>query len=574
MVSQRIRSVCVVSIALLAWLWPSHAAADVQVWLDPDSIEEGDNTELHIRTNSVQSAPEIDLTSLGDDVEVISNSSNSQLRSIAGRVESWTIRTLTLRPRRTGDISIGPITIGDEVVDALRLRVAPLSQAVRSAIDNTLFFETTLLEDSVYVQAQATYIRKLYYAEGAQLYGDLPGAPEVDAALVVALPEVSPYRETRSGRSYGVLEQRYAIFPEQPGTLTVGGASVTGSIVLRETGRARRRGIVVNADEVSIDVLGVPASYPADAPWFPAQAVRLEQRWDAEIDAMMVGTPVTRRITVSAENATSSLIPPIDTPLGDLAARSYDEAPQLTESAAGTDVIGAREQRTSIVPTASGSSTLPAIEVTWFDTESEQTRIARIAPQALLVLPDPTAPAVPVQDSDSPETLTPADVVGGNNARPWPWILATAMACIGWLLTTILLLRRRARQDTTASSSSDAARKRAPQTVETTRQIEKKMHAAAKSQDLQALRRSLDLWLLDQFGSSLPEATRQWRKDPIAAKALDDLDAVLYSPSGQGELESTRAAAIADSVLAATEKTRASAKASADSTALPGLFAS
>lgn len=560
--------VCAIGFAVFC---QTAAVAELQVWLDPESIEEGDNAELNIRINNVQNAPEVDLDSLGPDVEVISNSSNSQLRSINGRVETWTIRTLTLRPLRTGTITVGPITVGSEVTSALTLKVAPLSSTVRSAIDATLFFETALLEDSVYVQSQATYIRKLFYAEGAQLYGDLPSAPAVEAALVVALPEVSPYRESRNGKSYGVLEQRYAIFPEKPGQLTVSGASVTGSIVLRENGRARRRGIVVKAEAVSIDVNAVPAGYPADQPWFPAHSVRLEQRWDADVDAMMVGTPVTRNIIVSAENATASLIPPVATPLGELSARAYNEAPALTESAAGTSVIGAREQRTSIVPTASGTSTLPAVEVTWFDTANEQIKVARLAPQTLLVIPDPTAP-----QTDLPATLEPIGQTQLADNDPtgmthWPWVLATLLACIGWLLTTVYLLRRRA-PTASATPGSPTNENQYLHPGSNARQLEKQLRSAAKSEDLPALRRLLDQWLLQHFGTSLPRATCQWRARPGAAAALDSLDSALYAR--HDENASLKAAAIAQAVLNAIEASE-TAGLEGDSTAnaLPDLYA-
>lgn len=560
--------------ALALMLCQVTVAAEIQVWLDPESIEEGDSAELNIRVNDVQSAPEIDLSSIGSDVEIVSNITNSQLRSINGRVETWTTRTLTLRPLRTGAISIGPISMGNEVTKPLILNVAPLSSAVRAAIDETLFFETALLEDSVYVQSQATYVRKLYYAEGAQLYGDLPGAPNVEQALVVALPEVSPYRENRNSRSYGVLEQRYAVFPEKPGQLTIEGASVTGSIVLRERGRSRRRGIVVTAEEVSIPIKGVPAGYPDDEPWFPARSVRLEQRWDADVDSMMVGTPVTRSLVVSAENATASLIPPVSASLGDLRARAYDEAPTLTESAAGTDVIGAREQRTSIVPTASGTNILPAVEVTWFDTEAEQVKVARLAAQTLLIVPDPTAPEEvenkAVAPMQSPQLTASRNTIDGRV----PWMLATLLACVGWLLTSLYLLRTRPAHDSiedrsiTDASSPARASNNQPNTAKT---LHKRLRAAARSGDLQALRRLLDQWLIGFFDESLPDATLCWRAQPHAATALDRLDAALYARADDNRTDDS--AKVAQAVLAAVEATSARGPVSAtDSTDLPGLY--
>ena len=73
-----------------------------------------------------------------------------------------------------------------------------------------------------------------------------------------------------------MIEQRFAIFPERSGDLTIPPATVTGSVRLPDTGR--RIGVDVSSDTLKITVLPIPAEYPRDAPWLPANDVEIAGR--------------------------------------------------------------------------------------------------------------------------------------------------------------------------------------------------------------------------------------------------------------------------------------------------------
>lgn len=528
----------------LASITAIPAQAELTAWLDPERIEEGENTELTIRISDSQSLPDIDLSALERDFNVVGNRTNSQLRSINGRVEASAVRVVTLRPKRTGSLVVPRLQVGSERTPALTLRVDALGASVRAAINDTLFFDVRVLETEPFVQSQITYIRKLYYAEGTQLYGDLPATPAIDDALVIDLPEVSPYRESRDGRSYGVLEQRFAIFAERAGELTVPGQSVTGSVVVTENGRTRRRGVQVSAPAVTVEVRGVPASYPSDAPWLAATDVRLLDQWDS--DVISVGTPVRRTLTLTATGATSSLLPEVDVPAGDLDARIYPEPADLNERVNGSTVVGSRVEARSIVPGRSGRAEMPAVSVVWFDTVSEQVRTATVPARRLFIAPDPLAgpQADATEQATRAEETPERDSPALSSRRDGFWIWATLLALLGWAVTTALLIRRRpaaraARGDSVSRNrdGANAARRR--------------LERAARGGDLGEIQTALNHWLTEHYQCGLATAKRRFIGNVDRREALEALGAALYRAGAKSGSNPTIGRQVWDAAMSA-----------------------
>jgi hypothetical protein len=110
--------------------------------------------------------------------------------------------------------------------------VKELDPQLRRAIAQTVFFETAYTPKQVYVQSQIVVTRRLFYVNGAQLYGDMPNTPEIPGAMVKLLGESEHSTAVRDGRQYGMIEQRFAVFPERSGDLTIPAATVTGSVRL------------------------------------------------------------------------------------------------------------------------------------------------------------------------------------------------------------------------------------------------------------------------------------------------------------------------------------------------------
>lgn len=372
---------------LLSLLCTAAASANVRTFVDPKALDETETLRLTLRLEGSRSAEAPDLSGLDADFEVLGNSSSSQYRSINGQVQSWVEYQITLRPRRTGTLTIPALDLGGFKSDPTTIEVRALDPVLRQEIDRMVFFETEVSPNPVYVQAELIFVRRLFYSTsgGVQMYSDLPGAPELEDAVVIPLEDARSYSERRNDIDYGVVEQRFAIYPERSGTITIPPVALTSSVRVLKNGRMRRSGIRVASEPVSVEVLPIPSEYPAAAPWLPATRVTLTQTIDPR-SGIETGTPFIHTVRIEVQGNVSSAITPVassdDAELRN-ALRAYPEAPVTTDQVRSGTNVGKREQRTSLLPVQPGSIALPALEIAWWDTAASVVRTSRTGAIAL-----------------------------------------------------------------------------------------------------------------------------------------------------------------------------------------------
>ena len=334
------------------------ALAAVSAQLSAQIIDELESVRLVLRASDTRQTETLDLSVLEQDFHVISQNTSSQYRFINGREQSWVDYQITLQPKRTGTLTIPRITVGRDQTPTLTLTVRPLAAQTRKKIASLVFFENELSHETVYVQAQIVLTRRLLYSAGVQLYSDLPGAPDIANAVVLTLGETAAGTVQRNGQTYGSVEQRYAIFPEASGTLSIPGISVTASVRLVEGGRVSRKGVPVGTDTAIVEVLPVPDSYPANAPWIPAEEVVLHQTLEPTAQ-VSVGDTLTHELLVHIKGNVGSIAPPLALGVADQEFRQYPEGPVINDDTNGRSVSGSRLQTTSLVPLTPGRLDLP-----------------------------------------------------------------------------------------------------------------------------------------------------------------------------------------------------------------------
>lgn len=421
------------TLALALALTPTADAA-LQAQLSETVVEENETVDLTIIGTGSKREASPDLSALENDFEILGTNRSSQFSSINGRVEAWVEYRYQLRPKRTGTLTIGPITVAGETTAPLMLTVRPLDPSVRETVKELVFFEASLDPEPVYVQAQVILTRRFFYARGVQLYTDLPDAPAIEGAVVLPLGETQSTTTRRDGRTYGVVQQQYAIFPQASGTLLIPGESVSASVLLTSNGRTRRRGVQVATQETRVEVLPIPAIYPKDAAWLPARSVELIDQWQPTGGALEVGEPARRRIVVKATGLIGSAIGPVVVDHPETLMRSYPEAPELSDDPKGDNVVGLRIQDYALLPTDPGALTLPAVSVTWWDTINAEVRTTYADAQPLAItgtavtepasLPaDPEQPVQPAQPEAPDPTTQPEPL-----RIPWLWLVALALS--------------------------------------------------------------------------------------------------------------------------------------------------
>jgi hypothetical protein len=446
-------ALCALFVLLVAaYSVPAAADATISAHVEPEIVDELETVRLVIRVSGVTPGS-IDVAPLAADFEVLGTQTFNQYRSINGAVESWVEYHIALRPLRAGKLTIPPLAFDDATSKPLTLVVRPVDPALRRAIDRMVFFEIELTRNPVYVRGETVLIRRLFYSDGTQLYSDLPGAPEIPDTRVLPLGETRSDTAVRDGARYGVIEQRFALFPEQPGTVTVPSISLTTSVQLSQQGATRRTGARVSTPPLAIEVRPVPAGWPAQAPWLPATAVTLDDTWTPEGGVLAVGDSVARHVTITVRgNVAAAIAPPADG-LPERFFRQYPEPAVLADDRAGNTVTGIRRTTYAIVPTEPGETRLADLEVAWWDVDRDALQVSRIPGRTVVI--DGAAPATsPTSTERAVPDSAPALVQATTPEHPARSLtLARILAgiAVGALLTLAVFLffsRERGRQIT------------------------------------------------------------------------------------------------------------------------------
>ncbi|BCR24257.1 BatD family protein [Aquipseudomonas alcaligenes] len=498
-------------------LWAAGFSATV----DRARLNEGETFDLILESEDVTQFGMPDLTPLRDQFEVVSTRQENRLSTFAGQARSSTRWIVTLLPRQSGYVVVPPLKLGDAQSQPITLQVLkndPNSGGKLAPI----FIDASLDRESVYVQAQAVLTLRIYHS--VSLYDDSSLTPlSIPDARVEQLGDPRTFETDINGVRHGVIELRYAIFPQQSGELSIPAQVFSATPVERSNGYEFNpfgprpgRPTRVKSPEIPLEVKPRPASWPADVPWLPARALTLSEAWNPEPKAVTVGDSLTRSLMLRAEGLSSAQLPPL--PIQDSAGlRRYPDQPQQRNEVNDKGLIGSREESEALVPSQSGRITLPEVQVLWWNTELDRLESASL-------------PARTLEVASNPSLEVEAPVGGQAVARDaaqvllWPWQLACALLA----LTTVLgfgLWWHARRQPAILPTA---------QTGPSPRTLLDDLKRACLANDPQATRQALDAWARQQPETLADMAARF----ATLSDALDGLNGALYSETGnqwQGE---------------------------------------
>lgn len=483
--------------------------------VDRSRLNSGETVELTLESSDVTQFGKPDLTALEPLFEVRGTRQVNQLTTINGDDRATTRWIITLLPRHNGSVLIPPLQLGDAHSEAISLQVVESQPQEGPNKLATVFIEASLDQSSVYVQAQAILTLRIYHS--VSLYDDSSLTPlQIPDARIEQLGESRTYEKDINGVRHGVIELRYAIYPQHSGQLAIPAQVFSATLVDVQTAPdadAPRAGKLmrVSSTELALTVKAKPSSYPADAPWLPARSLSLSESWNPEPDQVQVGDSLTRSLTLKAEGLASSQLPPL--PGTDISGlRRYPDQPVLSNQQSERGLVGSREDREALVPGRSGEIELPTVDVVWWNTFEDHLEHSSLPARTLHVAANPDlmvdTPASPpsVMSGVDPETL-------------WRWQLSTLLLACTTLLGFGLWWRAR----------WQPAILRAAQTGPSPRTVLDDLKRACQANDPHATRQALDAWARQQ-----PEtlADMAARFVPLS-DALDGLNGALYSETGQ-----------------------------------------
>ena len=533
-----LRRLLILSTLCLSAMTASDSYAALTAKVDRTVLDSNETLRAELRYDGQVFAGEPNFEPLTKDFEVLSNRRQQNYSNVNGKTESYTAWTLELRPKRAGILLIPSLTFKKEVSNAveLRVRAAPTNSSANPGTQ-PIYTETTVDTNTPYVGQQVILTHRLYTS--VQLRDFSLSELTIDKAELHRLGDTQ-YQKVINGRNYLVLEVKYAIFPQAKGTLIIPSLRFAAYEVNNRSqfGVFNNRGnqIIRDTESKVLEVNALPSQASIDG-WMPSTSVTMEQRWSGDIDSVTVGEPVTRTITIRAEGLSAAQITPLQEPQGDNY-RGYPDQPQLDEIVTANGLAATRIESLALVPNKPGEIVLPAVQLVWWDTNSNQPRIASLSPITLQVSPSSNIDATANGSNVMQMTNDAMTTLATDALKPKVSFMTNLSLSINALLITliIVLLMRRKRESSAARSqqpslSLDSARLNLKQQL---RAIE----SEAKDENLMAMRDAILRWGKILFAENPPSTLKSLGDllgNPSISQLFAQLDQQLYQYNGVPE---------------------------------------
>lgn len=428
----RLASACLMLVLAFAALGP--ARADIKASLDASQIALGDTVQLTLEhEGSTNGQP--DLAPLQQSFDILGTSSSTMVELVNGSASEKTEVVLTLAAKRSGQLTIPSLAWSGERSQPLSLTVAGPEGTAQPGDTSaqpapSVFMETSVSPEQPYVQAAVQLTVRLFASEPLYHAGlELPESGDV-VAKQAGSDEAS--RAERNGRPYQVFTRHYLLFPLHSGKLTLPGPVLDAEVAMSQAPRTfgndpfggglfggpllqTVRPIRLHAKPIVLAVRARPGN-AVGSYWLPARDVTLSATWTPAKLTAQAGDPVTLDLNLRADGLTAAQLPDLTSLLSlPPGLKSYPDQPKLGDSAQGGTLIGSRDQTIAFMASSPGHYTIPALTVSWWDTQTNQPRVATVAAQTLSILP---APGVAPAAAPTTSGAATASVASGTPASP------------------------------------------------------------------------------------------------------------------------------------------------------------
>ena len=544
MVDRPLRPSILVAISLFFLSVPSLATVITRV--DRVDIELNESFTLEVVTDAnIDQQP--DISALDRDFYIGQGSQLSNTTIVNGQIRRSKTWTYVLMPKRNGQITIPPISVGAERSEPLVISVSEPSYAPPGEAE--VFVTSDVDFSETYVQAQVLLTIKIYRAVATRQ----PALRDPTISGVEVLSELAgddrSYEAVINGTPYNVVERVYALFPQASGQIEISPARFEARVLRngRITGRK-----VYESEPQAVTILPIPprpAEHP-DAVWLPARDLQLSEDWSANAEEIKAGEPLTRHVSISALGQLETQIPALDPPSA-AGINIYPDKPELSRRVESGGIRGVRKDQYAMIGVTAGVVVLPELEVPWWDTDEAAWKVARLPERTIAILPSGEASTV----EPAPAVSVEAEA-GTDHAEVMPsgfWRRVSELLAAVWLVTLLAWWW----------TSRPAKKQREPVPIPVHKRQAKHLKAARKAAlagDGPGVRNALLDWAALQWPDDTPRSigALAGRVSAPLAEELRNLSSLAYGPnSGDWDGESIARAVRSFSVLVedATEKT-------------------
>jgi len=426
-------------------------AAQISVSFDRNPVSLDESFQIIFTANDTPDN-DPDFSPLEQDFEILGQSQSSNSSWINGQSSKTIQWTLNVMAKHPGSLIVPVVKFGDDVSQPANILVTQATANKAVDTDDDLFLEVDAAPQSPYVQSQVLYTVRLYRRVEIAQAG--LNEPELSDAVIEKLGDDSNYNTQINGVNYLVTERKYSIFPQKSGSLTIKPLMLTAEVVANT--RPNFNGFFnsqmtktkkISSKSVTLDVKPAPATFTGRH-WLSAEQLVLKEEWSGDNQQMKVGEPLTRTLTLLAKGTTVGQLPELNVGKIDDRLKTYPDQPVLREQKKPEGLIAFREEKIAVIPSKAGFYKLPAIEIPWFNSQSQKMEIAKIPETTITALEAPGAQQAPVtpvapaavQQPKKAEESTPI-TTQPQQQNTWLWV--AIFLASGWLATLAYFLIKR-----------------------------------------------------------------------------------------------------------------------------------
>ncbi len=448
--------------------------AQVEASLDRSQISLGETVQLSLLHHG-SLAGDPDLTPLRHDFDIIGSNRGTSLQIINGSMSEQTQVQLTLAPRHAGTLSIPALLWGSDHSQPLALTVnaqrSAQGQATPSqpsaASPSSPFITETLDQSTGYVQSSILLTVHIYTDEPLyQASLDLQPTPDM---LVQTLGKDQQNEETLQGIPYQVITRHYLLIPQRQGNIALPGPVLDAQVEDKThpssffgnfpfaSSMGAMQAVHLQGKTLTFKVL----PWPLDAvghPLLPTSNLSLQLQWQPSNQQVRSGEPLTLHIHMEATGISAASLPDLGSLLKLPAGiKVYPDPVKLDNRLDQDHALGSSDQNLALLASTPGHYEIPALHLSWWDTQQQKIRDTVWPAQSLDILAStsnvgsPSLSALPPRNPSSYNaTLQP---MRSRSLPSWLWPSTSAALALGWIVHLGFLRRQRnlARKASTAT---------------------------------------------------------------------------------------------------------------------------
>ncbi len=468
-----------VRITLLLLFLINNAFATIQVRVNKTQISSVDNLTVLIDVDNVSGNQTLDISALTQDFNIVNRAQSSSRQSINGKVSSAINLRLTLQPKRIGELIIPTFEVGGQTSKPIKIKVDAVDEA--SFEKNIIFIKTSLSNLNPMVQEQVIYTVSLYSHSKIQ-HTQLDFTPQIANVKVKKIAQANTQVNFKN-QPLWKKDFNFAIYPQKIGKFSIPGIRQTVSV-----GSSNQ--VLLFAESSNLTVLAADENYPLGEYWLPAMQVELSEKPLDKSQKIIAGEPFVRQIMIKVSAQSAIQVPPLKFSNNSLF-EQYADSNSSTERLKTNNIISMVAQDILIIPNRFGEQILPEIKLTWFDTNENKTKIARLAEVKIQVEPPSDKPKTLVlpklEDRDISVNTTKIKPI---LSKPTYWKSIALFSIALWLLTLMLCWFYR------PSKPKKVEKIQKMTDIDQLKMIKK----YAKKNDARATKRALDAWVFECYG--------------------------------------------------------------------------